>query len=86
MALENRYVLYITKFGKDSVENRQYAEKHFANDVVATTSFRKLVRDDLLKKYESVEGIVKCGQREVKKFVERRLGEKQRMLQFLQRW
>jgi hypothetical protein len=86
MAIENRYTLYITKLGKESVENRQYAEKHCANDVVAVTVFRKLARDDLLRKYESVECKVLCGQRVVKAFVEHRLGEKQRALQFLQRW
>lgn len=86
MPIENRYVLYVTKLGTESVENRQYAEKHCADDVAAVTVFRKLARDDLLRKYESVECRVQCGQRLVKEFVEHRLGEKQRTLQFLQRW
>jgi hypothetical protein len=84
--MENRYLLYITKLDKESVENRQYAEKHFANDAEAVKVFRKLVRDDLLRKHEYVECVVQCGQRWVNNFAEHRLGEKQRTLQFLQRW
>ncbi len=90
-----KYFIYLTKLDKQLLqEPKLYASTCFPDDNKAIRSFRKQVRDELLKQYSIVifEIITtyvdennKVCRRVVGEYTEDRVGRQQRMLQFLHR-
>jgi hypothetical protein len=80
-----RYLLYIIETDGQPINKTFYAENNFLDDVTAIKNFRKLTRDDLLKKYATVKCVIDCNREKVFEFTEQRITQQQRTIDFLRR-
>jgi hypothetical protein len=81
-----RYFLYIEEHDGEVLQNTCYAQRDFDDVEIAIKEFRKLVREDLLKKWSIVKcSIRRCQNDKVFEFTEQRITPQQNTISFLRR-